>query len=476
MDHNSFFTSFPSSHILPLPDPKISRYFSTFKTQVAVVLDSIVAVPVFQRIIPSMALMNPLLLNAIAACGAKFQLDKLCKDKNSAKHSPCEADAKRYLAEANRLIVVELTKFVFTSSTPNKDKRGVVTTGTDFEVVIAAALLVTIFEFTDEVSSSSQVPLISLQSLFQKYQVQIKEAVATSSSPFASPTPLSAIIDACFVWTLQLDIHLSRLLNRPPVIDPALFDVERLRLFVSSTSTAEALGAAQRKVSFFAELSRIMTLASQVQSALKIPLLNAEINMPAHQQQQQDFSLEQKIELTNLSREVQEWYTELPALMRPLYDIDQRAPFPEIYFPVALCAVGHILYHSTMIELIESNALLPSLSIAEHNNKRNGSQKNAAAIQCNYHAVRLCGIVFTNGATGSLNLCSAWCLVLVAKYIYRQDQRDALFTQLQHLIDIGWVSSTAGFVEHIMNIWEQPVAGPGLVSVSLQPLYSFKPS
>lgn len=128
-----------------------------------------------------------------------------------------------------------------------------------------------------------------------------------------------------------------------------------------------------------------------------------------------------------------------------------------------------------MIELIESNVLPSPPSIADHNNNCNDSNKSAVSIQCNYHAVRLCGIVLTNSATESLNLCFAWCLVLVAKYIYRQDQRDALLKKLQHLIDTGWASSTVGFVEHLLNIWEQPMVGSGLAPVSLQPLYPLQP-
>lgn len=476
MEDEDNFASFHSSLILALPDPKLSCYFSTFKTKVATVLDSIVPVPVFQRIIPSMALTNPLLLDVIAACGAKFQLGKICKNKNSANYRACEADAKRYLERANRRIF-ELTEHMFSSNTPNKDRRGVTTTGTELEVVIVAALLVTIFEFTDEISSSSQVPLMSLQSLFRKYQLQTKEALSTSSSPFKTPIPPSDIIDACFVWNLQLDICLSRLLNRPPVVDPTLFDIDRRRLFVSPPSTVETLGAAQRNVSFSAELSRIMKLASQVQAILKLPQLAAssKTDLPAYQQQQQGFSLEQKSALTNTIREVQQWYTELQDVMRPSRELNKQGQFPEIYFPVPLCAIGHILYHLTMIELIESNVLPPPPSIAVHNKNCNDSNKSAVAIQCNYHAVRLCGIVLTNSATESLNLCFAWCLVLVAKYIYRQDQRDALLKKLQHLIDTGWASSTVGFVEHLLNIWEQPMVGSGLAPVSLQPLYPLQP-
>lgn len=155
----------------------------------AVYLDYMVANPIFQKAIPVIALSNPMLLNAIGACGAYNLGRKIGKMK------PIQAAAE-YYKEANTILYLALKS-----------------TDPDFEVCLATALLITVYEMGFEITHDLTNHILGVKSLLEEFPVYF-DAVKREIT-FSSP-----IAQGAFWVLLHCDILAAFLLRSVPLWNP----------------------------------------------------------------------------------------------------------------------------------------------------------------------------------------------------------------------------------------------------------------
>lgn len=172
-----------------ITDPFLTQMMKSFISGQAMCLDYMVSTPIFQTAIPDLAMSAPMLLNAVAACGAYKLGRKL------GKMELIEAAAEYYKV-ANSMLYVELT---------SKDK--------DLEVCLATALLITVYEMGFAITHDLPSHILGVKSLLQEFPAYYD--TVTRELKFSSP-----IAQGAFWVLLHCDILAAFLLRSVPIWNP----------------------------------------------------------------------------------------------------------------------------------------------------------------------------------------------------------------------------------------------------------------
>lgn len=176
-------------HNVGVVDSFLLLSVKNFVSGQAIYLDYMVPTPIFQNVIPVIALSNPMLLNAIAACGA-YNLGR-----KVGKMEPIQAAAE-YYKEANSMLYLALK---------SKEK--------DFEVCLATALIITVYEMGFEVSHDLTSHMFGVKTLLEEFPCYFDtvEREITFSSP---------ITKGAFWVLLHCDVLVAFLLRSIPLWNP----------------------------------------------------------------------------------------------------------------------------------------------------------------------------------------------------------------------------------------------------------------
>lgn len=383
------------AHATLVTDGYMVALLQHFCKNIGVFMDYMVPRPVFQRIVPSIALTHPALLNAICACGAY-----------SVVHSMPDVVgmdvALHYYNEANNLLVAAL----------NENPR-------NLELCTLTAVFITIFEVLCNISYEQRSHIIGIQSLLQQFSFRKNETLGKVEFS-------SSISEACFIMVLHIDVLTSHLLGVMPHWRPQqwLLGIEK------NPSAVPPLHHHYMKILYL--ISRIVHLnALGYDPETSNPNTNN-----AH-----GSTTTRKILLT----ELYQWEHDLPMPLRPLFSLPptDRA-FAEIFFCDPVCALMHTYYHAAVLTVCSKppTALNPFQS-----------EDSQLDVDCNYHARRICGIVMTS-ENMSIGVVTLWCFLLCSKYIYSLSERRAMLLHLERVKKIGW--SNEEFLAVVKNSWGGP--------------------
>lgn len=162
------------------------RYF--IKGQ-AIYLDYMVPTPTFQKIVPTIALSNPMLFKAIAACGA-YNYGRLAGCMQSL------SNAEAYYKEANVMLY---------SALKAQDKN--------LEVCLLTALLITVYEMSFEVTRDLTSHIFGVKTLLEEFPIHFD--TVKREVQFSSP-----LAQATFWVLLHCDISAAFLLQSVPLWNP----------------------------------------------------------------------------------------------------------------------------------------------------------------------------------------------------------------------------------------------------------------
>lgn len=160
-----------------------------FLNGTAVYLDYMVSTPIFQHAIPAIAMSNPMLFNAITACGA-YNLGRKIGNMD-----PIQAAAE-YYKKANSMLYVSLQ---------SKEK--------DLELCLATALLITVYEMGFEVANDLTSHISGVKRLLEEFPVYYD--TIDREMKFSSP-----IAQGAFWVLLHCDILTAFLLRSVPLWNP----------------------------------------------------------------------------------------------------------------------------------------------------------------------------------------------------------------------------------------------------------------
>lgn len=155
----------------------------------AVYLDYMSPTPVFKSIVPTIALSNPMLLKAMAACGA-YSMGRTFPNMEVLPL------AESYYKEANSLLCSHLQ---------SKNR--------DLEICVVTALLITIYELSQGVTHDMKSHIIGIKTLIEQLPYTIDEN--TNELRFDS-----VICQASFWVLLHCDINTAFLLRSIPLWNP----------------------------------------------------------------------------------------------------------------------------------------------------------------------------------------------------------------------------------------------------------------
>ena len=134
-----------------ITDPYILLYIQFYCRNIARFMDYMVPTPLFQRIVPAIALTEPALLNAIVACGA-FTVSHAYPNEVGPEV------AIKYYNEGNALLLEKLKE-----------------PSIDLELCTLTAILLTVYEIFNSISFDQRLHLMAIQSLLQQFTFRKSE-------------------------------------------------------------------------------------------------------------------------------------------------------------------------------------------------------------------------------------------------------------------------------------------------------------
>lgn len=379
-----------------ITDSYLLTFIRYYSKHLATCLDCLVPVPVFQRIIPTIALTQPALLNAIAACGA-YSYSK------AYPHEIGPEAALRYYSEANRLLVECL------GHRPR-----------NLETCTLVSLFLIIYRALQGITFDLRSHIVGIQSLLQEYSLKknLKTAPLDSSS---------TISQACLWITLHLDLCISFALGDIPLFNPQQWD--------------PTLDSLKQSGATYVTHYWYHTITHYICRILYLNAMGYDPSKP---------STPTSLALRCLMDEIKQWHSDLPTIMRPLYDLASvNKPFPNIFFTNPVCTIAHVFYHWAMIRLLSDyTTSSPSTTYLNHSSHHGIS--SGTSNDCNYHALRICGMVTTsdNFAVGTVTV---WCLLDASRYIYHGSERRAIIAHLEKMVKSGWINEV--IITSVLDIW-----------------------
>lgn len=154
----------------------------------AVYIDFMTPIPIFQCIVPSLALSCPMLLKAASAIGAEAY-NRIYPNQNL-------FNSEKYYSQANNLLCSELQK---------EDK--------DIETCILTATLITVYEVTKESNHDLKSHISGVKTLLEEFPFSID--TSTREIEFHS-----IIVQACFWVMIHCDLQSAFLLRSLPLWNP----------------------------------------------------------------------------------------------------------------------------------------------------------------------------------------------------------------------------------------------------------------
>lgn len=359
-------------------------------------MDYLVPRPVFQRIVPTIALTNPALLNAIAACGA------FCVS-NAYPNDVSPDVAAQYYNEGNALLLQAL----------KQQPR-------NLELCILTALFLTVYEILNCISFEQRTHIIGIQALLQQFTFQKNENNQTMNFP-------SSISEACFYIVIHADLFTARMLGVLPLWSPQQWGPI---LSVNKPSANPTVHYWHMKIIYI--ISRALHLNSLGFDPVQSSTTSTNTQPIA--------SLRR-----GLLNELYQWESELPTPIRPLYNLPPGdKPFPNIFFSDPISALANAYYHSAVITIYDvQTGRAPATFRTD----------SLSDVDCNYHARRICGIVMTsdNLAVGVVTL---WCFISCSKFIHTVPERKAMLAHLDKVRKTGW--SNEDFLAAVLASWGGP--------------------
>lgn len=380
-----------------ITDPYVLLYIQFYCRHIAKFMDYMVPKPVFLRIVPAIALTEPMLLNAIVACGALTV-------SNAYPEEIGPEVAIKYYKEGNAMLLNSL-----------KQKS------IDLELCTLTAVFLTVYEILNNISFEQRSHLMAIQSLLQQFTFR-----KTHNSEKVEFT--SAISEACFITVLHMDILMARLLGLVPLYRPQQWGTI---LGMMSTSKDET------SVQYW--YLKIIYLISK---ALHFNSLGIDPTQ-SHFNSYNVISGRQAI-----LNEIYEWELNLPPTLKPLFSLpvgqSLDKPFPDIYFSDPVCALAHACYHSAIITLCDLQTGRETTPFRSDNMRD---------VDSFYHARSMCGIIMSNDnmAVGVMTL---WCFLTCSKYFQTLSERKAILAHFEKVRMTGWSNET--FLQSILASWGGP--------------------
>lgn len=380
-----------------ITDPYILLYIQFYCRNIARFMDYMVPTPLFQRIVPAIALTEPALLNAIVACGA-FTVSHAYPNEVGPEV------AIKYYNEGNALLLEKLKE-----------------PSIDLELCTLTAILLTVYEIFNSISFDQRLHLMAIQSLLQQFTFRKSEG--SDRTEFTS-----AISEACFIMVLHMDIFIARMLGLVPLYSP-----QQWGPMFGMTSNAK------NETSVHYWYLKIVYLISK---ALHINLLGID---PTQSVVNSHNVISGRRVILN---EIYEWARNLPPTLHPLFSLpvgqSLDKPFPDIYFPNAVCALAHTFYHIAIITLCDLQTGREATPF------RTDSISDVDSV---YHARSLCGIVINN-ENMTMGLITLWSFLACSKYIQTLPERKAILAHLEKVRMTGW--SNEMFLQSILASWGGP--------------------
>lgn len=382
-----------------ITDPYQLAFIQHFCKNIAVFMDFMVPTPVFQRIVPTIALTHPALLNAIAACGA-YSVVHAFPDMIGIDV------ALGYYKEANNLLISAL----------NEKPR-------NLELCTLTALFLTIFEVLCNISYEQRTHIVGVQALLQQFTFQKDET--RDKIEFSS-----SISEACFIIVLHMDILTSNLLGVVPYWSPQQW------------GPILGIGKPPLNPPVHYHYMRVLHLVSR---SVHLNLLGYDPETGSTPITASGNPHDITTARRRLLNELYEWEHNLTQPLRPLYSLPpSKRVFPDIFFSDPVCALMHTYYHSGFLTLHDQ----PSRPTNPFQ-----LEEPRLDVDCNYHARRICGIVMTS-ENSSIGVVTLWCFLLCSKYLYTLEERRALISHLERVKKIGW--SNLEFQTAVTNAWGGP--------------------
>lgn len=378
-------------------------YIQHFCKDIAVFLDCLVPTPIFQRLVPSIALTHPALMNAILACGAY-----------TASHAfpdfvGPEVAIKHY-NEANALLLVAL----------KVEPR-------NLELCTLTALCLTIFEILGSVTFELRAHILGVQALLQQFTFHKNETLGTIEFT-------SSISEASFYLIIHLDLLTSFLLGVVPHWNPRQWSP-----LVGLTQVPAHPSVHYWYMKVLSLISRAHHLNMLGYDPMQLPTSSSGSNSTTPNNSAR----------RGLLGELYQWASDIPIPLHPLCDlrpVDSSKPFPEIFFSDAGISLAHTYYHSAILTLHDAQSgLAPSLF---RNNK-----PVLDDVDCNYHARRICGIIITCRDM-PITITTLWCFLVCSKHIYDVAERKAMIKHMEGVNNIGW--SKANVLSEVVASWGGP--------------------
>lgn len=376
-------------------DHHLLIYIQHFCKNIAIFLDYMVPTPIFQRIVPAIALTQPALLHAIAACGA-YTVAHSFPDFVSVDV------AVGYYNKANELLLESL----------QEQPR-------NLELCTLTALSLTIFEILSNISYELRSHIMGVQALLQQFTFRKNETLETIEFG-------SSVSEACFYLILHMDLLTAHLLGVLPHWSPVQW----------GPILGLPKSPAQPSVHYW--YMKVLYLVSRAQH----------LNHLGYDPTQTGASGQASQQVTvrrTILNDLYQWGADLPVPIKPLYDLPSNdKPFPDIFFSDPVCALAHAYYHSAILTLCNTQSgPAPNIFHGE----------TLLDVDCNYHARRICGIVTTSMNT-SVGVVTLWCFLLCAKHIYGLAERKAMISHLESIKKIGW--SNKDFLSQMLASWGGP--------------------
>lgn len=375
-----------------ITDPYMLLFLQFYCRHIAIFMDYMVPVPIFQDIVPAIGLTEPVLMKAIAACGALMV-------SNAYPEEFSKDTAMEYYRESNKLLVDALEQ---------KPRN--------LELCSISALLLTVFELLNNITYDLRAHLMSLHALLGQFTLKWNEKSQKVDFP-------SVIAEACFITMIQADVFTARLLGLLPLWSPQLW------------GTVLGVGNSNKPAdSAFQSYLKIVYLVSK---ALHINSLGVDPTQPVNNVMGGRQSLLQ---------ELKEWESSLPPSFKPLFNNNgvEGKPFPDIFFASPVCSLAYTCYHSAIITLCDfqtGREVTPFRAEVPSN------------VDIPHHARSMCGIILSsdNMAVGVVTL---WCFMTCSKFIYGLEERRALIAHLEKVRLTGWSNDT--LVHTIIMSWGGP--------------------
>jgi hypothetical protein len=360
-------------------------------------MDYMVPTPVFQRIVPAIALTEPALLNAIVACGA-FTVSHAYPNEVGPDV------AIKYYNEGNALLLQKLEQ-----------------PSIDLELCTLTAMFLTVYEILDNISFDQRSHLMAIQSLLQQFTFRKSED--SGKTEFTS-----AISEACFIIVLHMDIFIARMLGLVPLYSPQQWGA----MFGMTNNS-------KNETSVHYWYLKIIYLISK---ALHINSLGIDPTQ----------SLVNSHNVVSGRRailhEIYEWALNLPSTLKPFFSLpvgqSVDRPFPDIYFSNPVCALAHTFYHTAIITLCDFQTGREATPFRTD---------DISDVDSVYHARSLCGIIMNN-ENMAVGLVTLWSFLACSKYIQTLPERKAMLAHLEKVRMTGW--SNEMFLQSILASWGGP--------------------